>query len=204
MVQVKPKFIVMLAVAAVLAVGAVYLIGRGGGNPDDVPASDEASRALQAASRGEVANFRAYPEPQEVAEVTFLDGEGREHRLADFRGKLVLLNLWATWCAPCREEMPALDRLEGEMGSDRFQVVALSVERNGLDLARTFLKEVGVEHLALFNDSSARANFTLKAFGLPTTLLISPDGKEIGRLVGPAHWDSEDAQRLIEAALTAY
>ena len=203
MVQVKPKLIAMLAGAVLLAAGAVYLIGRGGGNPDDVTAASGPAGALQAAATGEVANFRASP-PMALPEVAFVDAEGKERTLADFRGKLVLLNLWATWCGPCREEMPALDRLEGRMGGDRFQVVALSVERNGLGLAAAFLKEVGTEHLALFNDPTGKANFTFKAFGLPTTLLISPEGEEIGRMVGPAHWDSEDAQALIEAALAAY
>ncbi|MEQ8267082.1 MAG: TlpA disulfide reductase family protein [Parvibaculum sp.] len=200
----KPKTIAILAAAALLIAGAVYLIGRGGGNPAPAGSPSGAAGALDAAATGEVANFRVRPEPVPMAGVAFLDGEGRERSLADFRGKLVLLNLWATWCGPCREEMPALDRLQAELGSDRFEVVALSVERNGLDLARAFLKEVGAAHLALYNDTTGKANFTLKAFGLPTTLLLSPEGEEIGRMVGPAHWDSEDAKRLIEAALTAY
>ncbi|WP_245545251.1 TlpA family protein disulfide reductase [Parvibaculum lavamentivorans] len=199
----KPKLIAMLAGAALLAAGAVYLIGRGGGNPDDEAALSGSAAALDAAATGEVANFRAGA-PLALPEVRFVDGEGRDRTLADFRGKLVLLNLWATWCAPCREEMPALDALQAEMGSERFEVVALSVERNGLELARAFLKEVGAAHLGLYTDTSGKANFTLKAFGLPTTLLLSPEGEEIGRMVGPAHWDSEDAKALIEAALAAY
>jgi len=201
MVQVKPKILAIVAIAVVLAVGAVYLIGRGGGNPDNAGASS----SLSAWAVGEVANFRfSTTGPKPLPALSFLDGEGNARSFADFEGKLVLLNLWATWCGPCREEMPALDRLQAELGSDRFEVVALSVEREGMELARKFLHEVGVEHLGLFNDPSGKANFTLKAFGLPTTLLLSPQGEEIGRMVGPAHWDSEDAKKLIEAALAAY
>jgi thiol-disulfide isomerase/thioredoxin len=197
----KPKTIAFLAVAVLLIAGAVYLIGRGGGNPDDpVPPSDTHS-GLQALAVGEMANFRAAEAPQPLPAVVFEDGEGRPLSLDDFKGKLLLLNLWATWCAPCREEMPALDRLQAEMGSDRFEVVALSVDRKGHQLARDFLAEIGIAHLALYIDPTSRASFTLKSFGLPTTILIAPDGREIGRLVGPAHWDSDDAMALIAEAL---
>jgi hypothetical protein len=98
--------------------------------------------------------------------------------------------------------MPALDRLQAALGSERFEVVALSVDLRGHDLARRFFAENGIDSLGFYIDPTARANVTLKAFGLPTTLLISPDGREIGRMVGPAEWDGEDAKRLIEAALS--
>lgn len=200
MVQKKPKLIATLAVLALLAAGAVYLIGRGGGNPQDLAGP----APLEAVATGEAANFRPLAEPAALPHVTFIDAEGRERTLGDFRGKLVLLNLWATWCGPCREEMPELDDLQAMLGSERFEVVALSVEKDGLPLARNFLKEVGAENLALYNDPTGKANFTFKAFGLPTTLLISPDGREIGRMVGPAPWAGEDARRLIETALSLY
>jgi thiol-disulfide isomerase/thioredoxin len=139
--------------------------------------------------------------PEELPEVKFQDAAGKERTLADWRGKVVLLNLWATWCLPCRKEMPALDRLQRELGSDRFEVVALSVDRTGLAGARKFLDETKVEKLALYADGTARMANTLRAAGLPATLLIDRDGREVGRLLGPAEWDGEDAKRLIRWAL---
>jgi thiol-disulfide isomerase/thioredoxin len=152
-------------------------------------------------STGEMAAFVFRPEPAALPEIKFQDGEGRERTLADWRGKVVLLNLWATWCLPCRKEMPALDRLQKELGSDRFEVVALSVDRKGLEASRKFLGDTKVERLALYVDPTARANTELRAVGLPATLLIDAQGHEIGRLLGPAEWDGEDALRLIRAAL---
>ena len=203
MFQGKPKTIAILAAAVVLAAGAVYLIGQGGGNPD-APSMSEAAARLDTAATGEVANFTAKPEPAPIPDFSFRNGDGEELTLADFRGKLVLLNIWATWCGPCREEIPELDRLQAELGSDRFEVVALSVDSKGETLVRDFLAEVGAEALALYIDPTAKANFTLGAFGLPTTLLVSPEGLEIGRMVGPAPWASEDAKAFIEEALALY
>ncbi len=139
--------------------------------------------------------------PEDLPEVKFLDAAGKERTLADWRGKVVLLNLWATWCLPCRKEMPALDRLQREMGSDKFQVVAVSVDRTGLAGARKFLDETKAGKLALYADPTARMATTLRAAGLPATLLLDAQGREVGRLLGPAEWDSDDAKRLIRAAL---
>ena len=130
--------------------------------------------------------------PKEVPALAFEDGAGHAHTLADFRGKLVLLNLWATWCAPCREEMPALDRLQATLGGPRFEVLALSVDQQGPEIARKFFNDVGVKSLALYIDRSAQATFKLGAVGLPSTLLIDARGREIGRHVGPAKWDSPE------------
>jgi thiol-disulfide isomerase/thioredoxin len=114
---------------------------------------------------------------------------------------VVLLNLWATWCAPCRKEMPELDRLQAELGSERFEVVALAVDRAGAEGARKFLAETRVKSLALYVDQTARAGTLLKAIGLPTTILIDAQGREVGRLTGPAVWDSAEAKRLIRAVV---
>jgi thiol-disulfide isomerase/thioredoxin len=140
--------------------------------------------------------------PEALPEVKFQDADGRERSLADWRGKTVLLNLWATWCLPCRKEMPSLDRLQAALGSDRFEVVALSVDRKGLDASKKFLDETKVEKLGLYVDASARANSMLRVIGLPATLLIDAEGREIGRLLGPAEWDSDEAKRLIRAAVS--
>jgi thiol-disulfide isomerase/thioredoxin len=165
--------------------------------PPDAPAGPGAN----ALSRGQMAAFVFRKAPEDLPEVKFLDADGRERTLADWRGKVVLLNLWATWCLPCRKEMPALDRLQREMGSDTFEVVALSVDRTGVPGARKFLDEAKVEKLALYADGTARMATTLRAAGLPATLLLDREGREIGRLLGPAEWDGEDAKRLIRAAL---
>src|SRR5690606_30071531 len=141
MPQVSPKLIAVLAGAAALIAGAVYLIGQGGGNPDGAGRS-EIHAALEAVATGEVANFTPKPAPVALPEVAFRDAQGRETSLAAFRGKLVLLNLWATWCAPCREEMPELDELQAEMGGERFEVVALSVDSSGPEAVAGFLDKV--------------------------------------------------------------
>jgi thiol-disulfide isomerase/thioredoxin len=148
-----------------------------------------------------MAAFVFRKEPEALPEFKFQDAEGRERTLADWRGKVVLLNLWATWCLPCRKEMPSLDRLQKELGSDRFEVVALSVDRKGLAASKKFLDETKVERLALHVDATARANSDLRVVGLPATILIDAQGREIGRLLGPAEWDSEDAKRLIRTVL---
>lgn len=145
--------------------------------------------------------FAVHPEPKPVPEIQFQDSEGKTLTLADFRGKVVLLNIWATWCAPCRREMPTLDRLQAELGGPGFQVLALSIDRGGFEAVTKFYAEVGVKHLGMYLDSSSQAASTLGAVGLPTTLLIDRDGSEMGRLVGPAEWDSPDMIAFIQGYL---
>ena len=149
-------------------------------------------------SRGEMAAFVFRQTPEALPEAKFQDATGVERTLESWRGKVVLLNLWATWCLPCRKEMPALDRLQKALGSDAFEVVALSVDRTA-EGARKFLDQTGVEALKFYVDPTSRATSTLKAVGMPTTLLIDKDGREVGRLTGPAEWDGEDAKRLVQA-----
>jgi thiol-disulfide isomerase/thioredoxin len=200
------------AIAAVVGYAAVYVtLGR----PDNAaPAAQTAVVSAPAAaqelpkgpgtnslSQGQMAAFVFRKEPEALPAFKFQDAEGRERTLADWRGKVVLLNLWATWCLPCRKEMPSLDRLQKDLGSDKFEVVALSVDRKGLEASKKFLDDAKVEKLALYADPSARAGSDLRVVGLPATLLIDGQGREIGRLLGPAEWDSEDARHLIRAVL---
>jgi thiol-disulfide isomerase/thioredoxin len=152
-------------------------------------------------SQGQMAAFVFRSAPEALPPVKFRDAAGRERTLADWHGKVVLLNLWATWCLPCRKEMSALDRLQGELGSDAFEVLAVCVDRAGLPGARKFLDENGVARLSLYADATQRMASSLRAAGLPATLLIDGEGREIGRLLGPAEWDGPDAKRLIRAAL---
>lgn len=157
------------------------------------PAADNAKNGLTA--------FVRKPEPSELPEFSFTDADGKEKTMADFKGKTILLNMWATWCTPCRKEMPSLDRLQAEFGSDKFEVVALSVDRGGVEAAKRFFKQIKVSSLATYVDKSGKSSKPLRVIGMPTTLLIDPEGREIGRLVGPAEWDSDEAKKLIKAEL---
>ena len=197
------------AVAAIVGFASVYVtLGR----PDNAtrPAAEAPPKASEPAalptgpgtnplSRGHMAAFVFKKAPEDLPALKFQDGTGKERTLADWRGRVVLLNLWATWCVPCRKEMPALERLQRDLGSDRFEVVAVSVDRTGLPGARKFLDEMKIDKLGLYADGTARMGSTLRAVGLPVTLLIDTEGREIGRLLGPAEWDSEDAKRLIRS-----
>lgn len=207
----SPNLATLLGAAALSALAgfaAVYVIIA---RPDNAsrPAPATKVQAPAAPARpatdklntGDMTAFVYKPALEALPELTFNDADGKALTLAAFKGKTVLLNLWATWCAPCRKEMPALDRLQKALGSDKFEVVALSVDRNGTEAAKKFLAETKVETLRFFIDPTTRATSTLKAVGMPTTILIDKEGREIGRLVGPAEWDSADAKRLIEAAL---
>ena len=168
-----------------------------GAPADDLPAAAAGSSL----SQGQMAAFVFRKEPETLPEIKFQDADGQERTLADWRGKVVLLNLWATWCLPCRKEMPALDRLQSTLGSDQFQVVAISVDRTGLPGAKKFLEETKTPNLAVYADPTARLASTLRAAGLPATLLIDKEGREIGRLLGPAEWDGDAAKRLIQSAM---
>lgn len=141
--------------------------------------------------------------PKPIPQLNFEDANGRAHTLADFKGKVVLLNVWATWCEPCRQEMPALDRLQAELGGDRFQVVPLSVDQQGLPIARRFYGEIGIKALPLYIDPTAKAAFTLDAAGLPVTLLVDRAGREIGRHLGAVQWDSPDVVAELRRLTTA-
>jgi thiol-disulfide isomerase/thioredoxin len=150
---------------------------------------------------GAMAAFVYKPAPADLPALKFVDGEGREKTLRDFAGKTLVLNLWATWCLPCRKEMPDLDKLQATLGSDKFEVVALGVDRGGIAAARKFYEQTGVKGLAVYVDPSARMHSELRVIGLPATLLIDAQGREIGRLLGPADWASAEAQALIKSVM---
>ena len=156
---------------------------------------------VEAQAPASLANFVTKPERTAIAEVSFKDAQGAPKSLKDFQGRVVLLNLWATWCGPCRKEMPELNALQKSLGSDQFQVVALSVDHKGMEPVKAFLTEVGADALTPYVDDSSKALSALQGVGLPTTLLIDRQGREIGRLVGPAEWNSADAQALVKKAI---
>jgi thiol-disulfide isomerase/thioredoxin len=197
-----------IAAGLVVGLAGVYGIGalsrNAGGDKACRPAVNLAKQ-LEPLTRGEVAAVNVAKAPLKVPDLAFADASGKPLSLADWRGKTVLLNLWATWCVPCRAEMPTLDALEQKLGGPNFQVVAVNIDTRDPDKPKAFLKDVGATHLGYYADASAKSFQELKsigrAFGMPTTLLIDPHGCEIGTIAGPADWASEDALKLIQAAL---
>lgn len=144
-----------------------------------------------------------WPEPRPLEQVKFVDGEGRTRTLADFHGKVVLLNVWATWCVPCREEMPTLDRLQSRLGGEDFQVVALSIDQEGVDAVRDFYREIAVRGLDIFVDEKMDAIQTLGAFGLPVTLLLDRQGREVGRKLGAAQRDAPEVEAYLREVISS-
>lgn len=145
--------------------------------------------------------FEAKRPPVEAPDEPFVDGDGRERRLREFQSKGVVLNFWATWCAPCVKEMPALDRLSAMVGSDGIAVAALSADREGAAVVRDFYQRNGIKNLAVLVDPTSKLVLKSGAKGLPTTLLINPAGREVGRVVGPAEWDSVGVVAFLRGCL---
>lgn len=203
----------VIALAAIIA-GAVYVMQTGYGNQagqtgDQTAGSCGGSEAriaaLEGLNTGELAAFQLADTPQYVGDLAFNDGEGNRTNLADHRGQTVLLNLWATWCAPCREEMPELDALQGELGGEDFVVLPVSVDIGDDVKPKGFYAETGLKHLPFRHDGTMGVFNNLKkkslAIGMPTTLLVDGEGCVLGHLAGPAAWASEDAKALVGAAV---
>jgi len=207
-------YLLVALLATVAGFVAVYVNFGSNGNvvpsmkrpaPDSTaaraPAVPVESGPFAGLNRGAMSTFLVHKSPKPVPQFAFDGGDGEPTSLDQWRDKVVLLNLWATWCAPCRKEMPSLDRLKAQLGGDNFDVVAISIDRGGLEKPRAFLEKIGTRNLALYHDPTGQLGSKLKAFGMPTTLLINRKGEEIGRLIGPAEWDSEDAVKLVETAI---
>jgi thiol-disulfide isomerase/thioredoxin len=196
-------------VGAAVGLAGVYGISRLVGNPPLDPACRaalETARRIAPLARGEVAAMSvATSRPIRLPDMAFRDGGGAERHLSEWRGRTVLFNLWATWCVPCRQEMPALDALQAKLGGTDFEVVAVNIDTRDPDKPRTWLKETGIKRLGYYADPAAKVFQQLKqagkALGMPTTLLVDTAGCEIGTLAGPAEWASDDAIKLVGAAL---
>lgn len=221
----------LATIAAVLGLmagaGAVYVKGGASGNNRSAPMTEEPAdneaATMQAAAAGdscalkdgqldtlvplatgEVAAMTPQEEPVSLSDLSFQTAEGDPVTLADLSGKTLLVNLWATWCAPCREEMPALDALQDAAGGEDFEVVTINMDTGENEKPRDFLEEIGVDSLPLYRDRSMGVFNELKsrglAFGLPVTLLVDEEGCLMAAMNGPAEWASDDALRLIEGA----
>jgi thiol-disulfide isomerase/thioredoxin len=200
------KSLITVFALAVLAGGIGLYLQKS--TPDTVapapgvmaPAPD-AVGGFKSLAKGALAAFLVKPDRPAAPPVSFTDANGQAVSLDQWKGRVVLLNLWATWCAPCRKEMPTLADLQTQLGSKDFEVVALSVDLKGKDASSAFLKDTGVTSLALYTDPSGKALEVLQAIGLPFTMLVDRQGREIGRLMGPAEWNSPEAVALIKAAM---
>ena len=181
----------LLAAVAATAVAYRYIGER------PVNSVSRASATIKIGSQ----NFVRWETPRVVPSIAFTDANGGSVSLEQFRGRVVLLNVWATWCVPCRKEMPTLDRLEATLGGPGFEVVALSIDQGGVAEVRKFYQEVGITHLRVYNDPAAEAIARVNILGVPATLLIDSAGREVGRALGPAEWDAPDVVELIRAQL---
>jgi thiol-disulfide isomerase/thioredoxin len=193
-----------LLIAATTAASAVVLLLVGLEYGSRVPSPETAVRQSAPATvstgsaSGNQLELSVFDQPHALPEVRFQDDQGRDLTLGDFRGRVVVLNVWATWCVPCRKEMPTLDRLQARLGGKNFLVVALSLDRKGVEAVRGFYQEVGVENLAIYVDPSGKGSHALAIPGVPTTLLIDREGREVARKMGEAEWDSPEMVSLVE------
>lgn len=206
------RLIMIAAIAGILAGAvAVYVRNIGSGNAGALSAQSagqcegaiKTAASVKQFSTGQVAAMSVAQPPRPIS-LSFQNAEGKQLNTADFAGKTVLLNLWATWCVPCREEMPALNALQQAVGSDKFEVVAVNIDTGSDDKPKAFLRDHSIDHLGYYRDSSMGVFNALKkeglAFGLPATLLMDGSGCLLSSMNGPAAWDSDDAKALIKAA----
>ncbi len=194
------KNLLLIVAFVALLLGGLYLLGP---DKDPVPAGKDAPGqaeliALDSSMKSGKALFSVYGDRPPAPDMAFLDEQGDKVTLADFKGQSLLVNFWATWCVPCREEMPELDALQRDKGGDDFKVVIISVDRGGLAASRKFLDDIGVKNLALYYDEKGRLARKMKSIGFPSTVLVTRDSKQFGMLTGPAHWNSPSAHQLID------
>jgi thiol-disulfide isomerase/thioredoxin len=203
-----PLAIGAVVIGAAIGLAAVYgfggLVHNASGDPACRPAVDVARR-IRPLAHGEVAALTMATAPLRLPDLAFQDADGKPRKLSDWRGKTVLVNLWATWCVPCRKEMPALEGLQSKLGSANFEVVAINIDTRDPEKPKNFLKEANLTRLDYFSDQKAKVFQDLKqigrALGMPTSVLVDAQGCEIGTIAGPAEWNSDDAIKLIKAAV---
>ncbi|MBR0691724.1 thiol:disulfide interchange protein TlpA [Bradyrhizobium lablabi] len=199
-----------LVVGAVLVGAVIGYVGvsnfkRPGAGDVGCNGAVDLARKIAPLAHGEVAALTMATKPLQLPDLAFEDGDGKPRKLSDWRGKTVLVNLWATWCVPCRKEMPALDSLQTKLGGKDFEVVAINIDTRDPDKPRNFLKEANLTNLGYFTDQKAKVFQELKnigkALGMPTSVLVDGKGCEIASLAGPAEWASDDALKLVKAVV---
>ena len=202
--------VTLAAVAAVGLLGvALYGIGGpdGNGKAQACTAGLETASAIEPLAGGEIAAFQLARRPADLAQIAYTDADGAATTIGANGGRVTLVNLWATWCAPCRKEMPALDRLQAELGGETFAVLPINIDAGEAGKPRAFLDSIKTQNLALNTDPDMASFEAMKkrglALGLPVTALIDRQGCLIGHMNGPAEWDSDDAKALIRAAIAA-
>jgi thiol-disulfide isomerase/thioredoxin len=200
--------IAAVAVGALIGFAGVYGIGGLNRTRAGDPACHgavELARKIGPLAHGEVAAMTMATTPLQLPDLAFEDAGGKPKKLSDWRGKTVLVNLWATWCVPCRKEMPALDGLQAKLGGKDFEVVAINIDTRDSEKPKNFLKDSKLTRLGYFSDDKAKVFQDLKAvgraLGMPTSVLVDGQGCEIATIAGPAEWDSDDAAKLIRAAV---
>jgi thiol-disulfide isomerase/thioredoxin len=156
------------------------------------------------AAQEPIENLVVHNAPKSLRPIKFENEAGETRSLTDFKGKVVVLNVWATWCVPCRREMPTLDRLRAALGGPDFEVVPISIDRGGIDAVRKFYADIAVHSLVMYVDRSGQILRDLSAVGLPTTLIINRDGQEVGRVIGPAEWDSAAIMQFLSSIVTQH
>jgi len=194
------------AVAAIVVVAVLYGRNAPGGNQASACTGREKVLAsMKPLAKGEVAAVQVPKASQKIPDLAFKTPDGQPTSLVALQGKTLLVNLWATWCVPCRKEMPALDRLQQQLGGRDFEVVAINIDQRNLDRPKRFLDEIGVKAFAYYADPDAKVFQDLqkigRALGMPTTLIVDAQGCELAHLAGPAEWDTPDAVALIKAAM---
>jgi thiol-disulfide isomerase/thioredoxin len=204
-----PYVIGAVMIGVLFGLAAVYQLGglkRTASGDSACASAVSLSKKIAPLAHGEVAALTMASAPLQLPDLTFEDADGKQRKLSEWRGHTILLNLWATWCVPCRKEMPALDRLQAKLGSKDFQVVAVNIDTRDPEKPKNFLKEAKLTKLDFFADGKAKVFQDLKsigrALGMPTSVLVDPQGCEIGTIAGPAEWDGDDAVKLITAAAT--
>jgi thiol-disulfide isomerase/thioredoxin len=203
-----PVVIGAVAIGAVIGFAGVYGIGGLRRNASGDPACRGAvdlARKIAPLAHGEVAALTMAAAPLRLPDLAFEDADGKPKKLSDWRGRLVLVNLWATWCVPCRKEMPALESLQTRLGGPNFEVVAINIDTRDPEKPKKFLKEADLTRLGYYSDQNAKVFQDLKAIGralgMPTSVLVDSQGCEIATISGPAEWGSDDALMLIKAAM---
>lgn len=187
--------VIALWVLSILAVGTLAGVWWIRKKPELPPAPQASSSAPS------LGQFIATDPPRPAPDLSMTDKDGATVSLSDFKGRVILVNLWATWCIPCVEEMPALDRLEVKKGGKDFAVVAISEDRGGNRVVEPFLAKLGLSKLTFYLDPKSAATSAFQVRGLPTSILLDREGQEVGRMEGGMAWDGPEALALIERQL---